>query len=105
MCDESCNCASKQKPNCPHQQCPQGPPPQCPQYPQYPQYPPQQPTCRPRPSLWSKINCVPCNRLFFFVVGGAVGLYYDQLKEQAEKARDAASKDNNNQKGKDKKKK
>ncbi|XP_033248376.1 101 kDa malaria antigen-like [Drosophila miranda] len=65
------------------------PPPKS-QCPPKPQCPP--PPCKPGPSLWTKLNCVPCNRLAFFLVGAGIGLYYDQMKQEIKKAQEEAAK-------------
>ncbi|XP_023160377.1 uncharacterized protein LOC111592426 [Drosophila hydei] len=43
-------------------------------------------SCRPQPSLLSRLNCKPCNRVLFFMAGVGVGVIYlrnkDQLDEQ-----------------------
>ncbi|XP_033149118.1 protein PXR1 [Drosophila busckii] len=56
--------------------------------------PPAQPTCLPQPTLWSKLNCVPCNRLFFFFLGAGLALWYDQHQQEAKKAEKEKAKQN-----------
>ncbi|XP_034654577.1 TBC1 domain family member 10B [Drosophila subobscura] len=53
---------------------------------------PSPPPCRPGPTLWTKLNCLPCNRLFFFVVGVGIGLYYDQMKQGMKDAQEDSAK-------------
>lgn len=48
------------------------------------------PTCRPQPSLFSKLNCVACNRLLFFVIGAAAMTMFERMREAA---RNEANKD------------
>ncbi|EDW61727.2 uncharacterized protein [Drosophila virilis] len=39
-------------------------------------------SCRPQPSLISRLNCKPCNRVLFFIAGVGSGVYYIRHKEQ-----------------------
>ncbi|XP_033250444.1 protein PXR1 [Drosophila miranda] len=57
-----------------------------------PACPPPPPPCKPGPTLWTKLNCVPCNRLAFFLVGAGIGLYYDQMKQEMKKAQEEPAK-------------
>ncbi|XP_030369140.1 uncharacterized protein LOC115620151 [Scaptodrosophila lebanonensis] len=47
--------------------------------------------CRPQPSLFSRLNCLPCNRMFFFMVGVGIGVYWTRIKERiAEETKEAS---------------
>ncbi|XP_030369139.1 uncharacterized protein LOC115620150 [Scaptodrosophila lebanonensis] len=67
--------------------------------------------CVCKPSLFSRVNCVPCNRLFFFLVGAGIAIYYDKVQREAEKLAEEAKQEagkkgkrKNKNKNKDKKK-
>ncbi|EDV36099.1 uncharacterized protein Dana_GF19792 [Drosophila ananassae] len=32
--------------------------------------------CHPLPSLLSRFNCTPCNRVLFFVIGVGIGVFF-----------------------------
>ncbi|XP_017053911.1 uncharacterized protein LOC108096655 [Drosophila ficusphila] len=37
--------------------------------------------CRPMPSLLARLNCTPCNRVLFFVIGVGLGVLFVRNKD------------------------
>ncbi|XP_016928863.1 uncharacterized protein [Drosophila suzukii] len=41
--------------------------------------------CRPMPSLLARLNCTPCNRVLFFVIGVGLGVLFVRNKDGKKK--------------------
>ncbi|XP_017087157.2 uncharacterized protein [Drosophila bipectinata] len=52
--------------------------------------------CHPMPSLLSRFNCTPCNRVLFFVIGVGLGMFFvnnkNSQKDAAPNKKDAKAK-------------
>ncbi|XP_017037181.1 uncharacterized protein [Drosophila kikkawai] len=44
--------------------------------------------CRPMPSLLARLNCTPCNRVVFFLVGVGLGVFFVRNKDSKDKSSD-----------------
>ncbi|XP_017069049.1 uncharacterized protein LOC108106482 [Drosophila eugracilis] len=49
--------------------------------------------CRPMPSLLARLNCTPCNRVLFFMIGVGLGVLFVRNKDEGNNKSGSKKKD------------